>query len=314
MPAVTRRQYAGAAVATTITGALGAGGTSVTLTATTGWPSTAGVTFFVVLSPGTSLEEKCLATISGSTLTLTRGQDGTTAQSHPAGASIYPVFSRQDADDANRFLSALTTRGDLLTMGSGPDPARIAIGAANTVLTSNSTDASWATIVNANVNASAAIALSKLASSTSSQLAAIISDETGTGSLVFGTGPTITPAEGTVGAAHNGAGYMGMPQVVVSSGGRTIAATDAGKHVYVTTNNSQAIAIPANATVALPVGTTIVIVVANGITGTTVTITSDTLRLANSSSTGTRSIAGNGMGTLLKIGSTEWIISGNGVT
>jgi len=170
------------------------------------------------------------------------------------------------------------------------------------------------TILNADINASAGIALSKLATSTSSQLASIISDETGSGALVFGTSPTITPAAGTVTNAHDGAGYMGMPQVSVTSGGRTLAATDAGKHIYVTTNNSQAIAIPANGTTAFPIGTTIVVVVGNGITGTTVTITTDTLRLANSSSTGTRSIASNGMGTLLKINTTEWILSGNGVT
>lgn len=151
MPAVTRRQYAGAAVATTTVGNLAAGGTSVSITAATGWPSTAGVGFFVVISPGTSIEEKCLATISGTTLTLTRAQDGTTAQTHPAGSNIYPVFSRQDADDANRFLSTLTTRGDLLTMGSGPDPARIAVGSANTVLKSNGTDPSWGLVVTANI-------------------------------------------------------------------------------------------------------------------------------------------------------------------
>jgi hypothetical protein len=40
----------------------------------------------------------------------------------------------------------LTTRGDLLTMGAGPDFARIAIGAADTVLTSDGTDAAWAAI------------------------------------------------------------------------------------------------------------------------------------------------------------------------
>jgi hypothetical protein len=146
MPAVTRRQYKGAAAQTTITNSLGAGDTSIAIAATTGWPSTAAVPFFVVISPGTAVEEKCLATISGSTLTLTRAQDDTTAQSHSSGATIYPVFSADDADEANKLASTLTTRGDLLTMGSGPDFARIAIGAADTVLTSNGTDAAWAAI------------------------------------------------------------------------------------------------------------------------------------------------------------------------
>ena len=144
MAAVTRRQYKGAAASTTTTNALGVGDTSVTLTATTGWPSAAGVPFYVVIDPGTSSEEKCSATISGSTLTLTRAQDDTTAAVHASGATIYPVFSADDADEANQFASTMTTRGDLLTMGTGPTVARIAIGTNGYVLTSNGTDAAWA--------------------------------------------------------------------------------------------------------------------------------------------------------------------------
>ena len=143
MPAVTRKQYKGAAAQTTITNALGAGDTTITIAANTGWPSAAGVPFFVVISPGTASEEKCLTTISATTLTLTRAQDDTSAQSHSSGASIYPVFSADDADEANLLASTLTTRGDLLAMGAGPDFARIAIGAADTVLTSDGTDAAW---------------------------------------------------------------------------------------------------------------------------------------------------------------------------
>ena len=146
MAAVTRRQYKGAAAQTTITNALASGDTTITIAANTGWPSTPAVPFFVVISPGTSSEEKCSATISGTTLTLTRAQDDTTAVSHSSGAAIYPVFTADDADEANKLASTLTTRGDLLTMGSGPDFARIAIGAADTVLTSNGTDAAWAAI------------------------------------------------------------------------------------------------------------------------------------------------------------------------
>ena len=144
MAAVLRKQYKGAAAQTTISNGLGSGDTSITIAATTGWPSAAGVPFFVVISPGTASEEKCLTTISGTTLTLTRAQDDTSAQSHSSGASIYPVFSADDADEANLFASTLTTRGDLLTMGAGPDFARIAIGAADTVLTSDGTDVAWA--------------------------------------------------------------------------------------------------------------------------------------------------------------------------
>ena len=151
MAAVTRRQYKGAAAQTTTTNALSVSDTSVTLTAVTGFPSTPAVPFFVVIDPGTSSEEKCSATISGSTLTLVRAQDDTTASTHTSGATIYPVFTADEADEANLFASTMTTRGDLLTMGTGPTVARIAVGASGTVLKSDGTDASWATIVAANI-------------------------------------------------------------------------------------------------------------------------------------------------------------------
>ena len=127
MPAFTRRQYAGAAAATTITAGINTTDTTCTLAATTGWPSTGGVPFYVVLDPGTSAEEKCSATISGSTLTLTRAQDDTTASSHSSGAAIYPVFTANDADEANELVAKLTTKGDLLvTTGSALN--RLAVG------------------------------------------------------------------------------------------------------------------------------------------------------------------------------------------
>jgi len=146
MAAVTRRQYKGAAASTTTTNALGVGDTSVTLTATTGWPSTPAVPFYVVIDPGTSSEEKCSATISGSTLTLTRAQDDTTAAVHSSGATIYPVFSADDADEANAIASVMTTRGDIIKMGAGPTVARLGIGASGYVLTSDGTDPAWAVL------------------------------------------------------------------------------------------------------------------------------------------------------------------------
>jgi len=99
-----------------------------------------------VIDPGTSSEEKCSATISGSTLTLTRGQDDTTAVSHSSGASIYPVFSADDADEANEVASKLTTKGDLLVT-TGSVLNRLPVGTNTHVLTADSSAANgvaWA--------------------------------------------------------------------------------------------------------------------------------------------------------------------------
>ena len=132
-----RRQYKGAAASTTTTINLAPADVSVNIASNAGWP--AGVTpFYVVLSPGTSAEEKCLATISGTSLTLTRAQDDTSAQTHPSGSTIYPVFTADDADEANELASKMTTKGDLLTT-DGSDINRLGVGTNTHVLVADST-------------------------------------------------------------------------------------------------------------------------------------------------------------------------------
>ncbi len=127
MAAYTRKQYSGAARNTTTTTLLTNVGTTVDIAATTGWPSIAGIPFYVVINPSSIFEEKCLATISGSTLTLVRSQDDTTASQHPIGSVIYPVFTANDADEANELVSKLTTAGDLLTT-DGTNLLRLGVG------------------------------------------------------------------------------------------------------------------------------------------------------------------------------------------
>jgi hypothetical protein len=102
----------------------------------------------MVIDPGLVTEEKVLVgSRTGSSLaSMTRGVDGTTAASHSAGATCYPVFTATDANEANEFTSTMTTRGDLLTLNSSTNPTRIAIGANGYVLTSNGTDAAWAVL------------------------------------------------------------------------------------------------------------------------------------------------------------------------
>jgi hypothetical protein len=148
MAAFIRRQFSGASRNTTTTTLLGVAGTSVDIAATTGWPSIAGVPFYVVINPSSIYEEKCLATISGSTLTLVRAQDDTTASEHPIGSVIYPVFTANDADEANELVSKLTTKGDLLTT-DGTNLLRLGVGPNGYFLkasTSASAGVEWASI------------------------------------------------------------------------------------------------------------------------------------------------------------------------
>ena len=130
MAYAARRSYAGAAPACTLTNAITSSDTSALLTGdVTNWNNTASGSFFMVIDPGLSTEEKVLVgSRSGSSLSsITRGVDGTTAASHNAGATCYPVFTATDADQANAVAAALTTKGDLLvTTGSALN--RLAVG------------------------------------------------------------------------------------------------------------------------------------------------------------------------------------------
>ena len=112
--------------------------------------------------------------------------------------------------------------------------------------------------------------------------------------------------------AAKGIGYTGMPQVVNGAANYQISASDAGKHIY-NTYNGGSIVIPANNLVLLPIGTTISIVNAGGVTST-VTINLDTLLQSGTGATGTRTLSGFAMATILKVGARIWMISGVGVT
>ena len=120
---------------------------------------------------------------------------------------------------------------------------------------------------------------------------------------------TVTPA--TLNASS--VGYTGMP-ANSQSAAYTLVAADAGKHIIhpSSDNNARTFTIPANSSVAYPVGTVITFV--NAVNTLTIAITTDTMTLANSTTTGSRTLAANGIATAIKIGSTNWLISGAGLT
>ena len=105
-------------------------------------------TYTVVIDPDTALEEIVDVTLysSGNTLTITRGVDGPTpgtGSAHSAGAVVRHMAIGRDYQEANNHIEGT---------------------------------------------------LAGHAATTSAELRGVISDETGTGSLVFGTSPTITSA------------------------------------------------------------------------------------------------------------------------
>ncbi len=104
-----------------------------------------------------------------------------------------------------------------------------------------------------------------------------------------------------------------IPQNSQSAAYTTVLA-DRGKHILhpSSDNNARTFTIDSNANVAYPIGTAITFV--NKINTVTIAITSDTLTFAGAGTTGSRTLAANGIATALKIGTTEWIISGTGLS
>ena len=114
-------------------------------------------------------------------------------------------------------------------------------------------------------------------------------------------------ATGTIGT--DSIGYRGAPQNA-QTGAYALTLNDNGKHISITTGG---ITIPANASVAFPIGATIVIYNNSG-SSQTIAITSDTLRQAGTTNTGSRTLAGYGLATVVKVAATVWVISGAGLS
>jgi len=94
----------------------------------------------------------------------------------------------------------------------------------------------------------------------------------------------------------------------------TTVLSDAGGVIRhpVTDDNPRTFTIDSNANVAYSVGTLITFV--NRINTLSIAITSDTMYLGGTTTTGTRTMAPNSIATAYKDSDTVWIFSGTGVT
>ena len=111
------------------------------------------------------------------------------------------------------------------------------------------------------------------------------------------------------------AGFRGIPQNSQSTA-YTLVAADAGKHIYHPSADTTARTwtIPANGSVAFPIGTSVTFVNDSSAGAITISITTDTLVLMGAGSTGSRTLAANGVATAVKVTSTRWVISGTNLT
>ena len=147
---------------------------------------------------------------------------------------------------------------------------------------------------------------------------------TGSNSIVLSTSPTLvtpvlgTPTSGTLSGCTvdgtNGVGFRNVP-INSQSAAYTTVLADSGKAILhpSTDANARTFTIDSNANVAYALGTVLTFI---NMTSQVVTIaiTSDTLYLAGTGATGSRTLAQYGMASAIKMTSTTWIVSGNGVT
>ena len=147
----------------------------------------------------------------------------------------------------------------------------------------------------------------QLTTVSSATIAPAIGSVTGLGT---GTATILGVSAGTSGSV----GYLNIPQNSQSADYTTVLG-DAGKHLYhpAADNNPRTFTIDSNAHVVYPLGTAITFVNLSA-SVVSIAITSDTMYLAGPGTTGTRALAQYGEATALKTGTTEWIISGSGLT
>jgi hypothetical protein len=99
-----RRFYSSIAQRTSLSTPVNASATTFVVNAAVGWPSS--FPYTLIVDQDTINEEVVNVTgRSGTTLTVQRGQDGTSAVSHDSGAVVAHGVSARDFNEPNKFLN-----------------------------------------------------------------------------------------------------------------------------------------------------------------------------------------------------------------
>lgn len=132
------RNYSNIALDTTLTAGITAGALSCVVASAAGWPA---APFAAVLDPGLVTEEVVEVTVKvGTTFTITRAFDGTTAQAHALGAVVrhaaiagdFTDLQAADTSEASTRAADDTTLAGLITTEAG---ARASADSAHAALT-----------------------------------------------------------------------------------------------------------------------------------------------------------------------------------
>ena len=209
---MTTRKYSSRSQQTTLSGALTSSATTTTVVSGSslagGITISAGELFTVVIDPDTALEEIVdVSAISGNTLTIVRGIDGSTGVAHSAGAIVRHMAIGRDYREANTHIESTTGHGatgavvgttntQTLTNKTLTSPTITGTGAIAGTFTGNLTGN-----VTGNVSGSSGSTTGNAATATALATGRTISltgDVTGTTGTFDGTGNvTMTAAIGT---------------------------------------------------------------------------------------------------------------------
>ena len=289
-------------ILTLSTGAVASGtGTSGALAISTGAAGSSGNSGAITMDVGTKT--------TGSFGTITIG--GTNASAVVVGNATNTATANL-VSSTSINLNSPAINSNAATLALLATPTTITMGAAVTTLTIAGTSTANTTVNIATGVTTGSKTVNIGTGGTSGSVAIALGSSSGSGSVVTVNG-TITgaPTAATAATAAGNLGYVGMPQNS-QSGAYTLVAGDAGKHIYYTVTG-QTVTIPANSSVSFQIGTTITFITAPSVS-LSIAITTDTLRLANTATTGTRTLAANGIATAIKVTSTAWVISGNGLS
>lgn len=153
------REYSSISVETTLSAQMTSIQTTMNVAAGTGSALLGGVTlspagtyqFTLAIDPDTTNEEIVFATAnSGDTFTISRGEAGSTAITHSAGATVRHVLTSDDLDYFNTAVqpSILTAKGSIITATAASTPSELTVGTDGQVLTADSAQTKgvkWAT-------------------------------------------------------------------------------------------------------------------------------------------------------------------------